>query len=188
MYQVCTECPGDTDLGEQHPEGTIRGLTFDPAGLSDRTAREVWAASTIAAECRRFMLFEGVCPACSGRVEKTLEICPGHDPQEDAECVECGRSDPVWASGTCTVCKRWSARSKWPKSCAGAHPAVIAFMWEHGIDAVLERLHVSEAETTVNDIAAELNVSEATISRCVELHREAAHKRRFPTPESYRTH
>lgn len=40
VYQVCTECPGYTDLDDQHPDGTIRGRTFDPAGLMDRTARE----------------------------------------------------------------------------------------------------------------------------------------------------
>lgn len=135
VYQVCTECPGYDDLGDQHPEGTIRGRTFDPAGLSGRTAEEVWAASKVAAEGRLLMQFEGVCPLCSGRVEKSMEICPDHDTRVGGTCGECGRNDPVFGSGTCTVCKRWSAGSKWPKSCAGSHPAVIAFMWNHGIDA-----------------------------------------------------
>lgn len=138
VYQVCTECPGYTDLDDQHPDGAIRGRTFDPAGLMDRTAREVWVASKVAAESRQRMMFEGVCPACSGRVERTMEICGDHDDAVDGTCRECGRSDPVWATGVCTVCKRWSAGSKWPKSCAGTHPAVVAFMWHHGIDAVYD--------------------------------------------------
>lgn len=138
VYQVCTACPGYTDLGDHHPDGAIRGRTFDPAGLADRTAKEVWVASKVAAEGRRRMMVEGVCPECSGRVEKTLEICGDHDMGADGTCGECGRSDPVWASGVCAVCKRWSAGSKWPKSCAGSHPAVVAFMWNHGIDAVYD--------------------------------------------------
>lgn len=80
------------------------------------------------------MMFQGDCPECSGRVEKSLEICPDHGPGDEEPCGSCGRDERVFGSITCTVCKRWSAGSLGPKSCAFSHPAVVAFTYDPELD------------------------------------------------------
>lgn len=128
VYQVCTECEGNTTNGD-HPGGYLNATALDPAGLIDRDAEEVLAAAGIAAYRQMRTMFEGLCSACSGAVDATLEYCEDHDP--DGRCETCGRPFAAWTRFQCRVCK--DAHYTTPTMLALFHPAVVAFYDEHGI-------------------------------------------------------
>lgn len=132
VYQRCTECEGWTTAEDAHPRGTLVGWTLEPTGLTNRTAREVFAVSTIKTFGRMAMRFEGVCPECSGPVEWTLEICEDHDGGEGERCSQCGRSDAILAREVCTVCKSWGRGS--PSLKVIFHPAVVSFFYDRGVE------------------------------------------------------
>ena len=132
VYQVCTACAGQGPAGENEPPGALVAWTFEPTGLSNRTAAEVFTASTIKNFARIVLRFEGICPECSGPVEWSFDICEDHAPSSDEKCPSCGRERAVLARETCTVCKS----SGWgpPSMKVVFHPAVIAFYYDHGIE------------------------------------------------------
>lgn len=131
-YHVCTECAGGGDLGDEHPSGVLRAWTFEPTGLSNRTAEEVFTASTIKNFGRIAMRFEEICPDCSGPVEWSLDLCEDHDVESGQRCSNCGRSEGIRVRETCTVCK--SAGHGSPGIKVLFHPAVISFFYDRGIE------------------------------------------------------
>ena len=132
VYRVCTNCPGETGPGDEHPTGALAAWTFEPTGLSNRTAREVFTASTIKNFGRIAMRFEGICPSCSGPVTWSLDICEDHVPGSNEGCSTCGRKRAIQARETCSVCK--SAGFGSPGIKVLFHPAVIAFYYDRGIE------------------------------------------------------
>lgn len=128
VVQACTECEGaapertDTD-------GLLSAVSFDPAGLVDRTPAELAAASRVAAWRDVQSLFDGLCPACSGSVDGWLDCCTEHDPTDG--CENCGTKVAAWARFQCRICKNHSVSS--PKALALFHPAVISFYDDHGV-------------------------------------------------------
>jgi hypothetical protein len=150
VYQVCTECDGGVEPDDIHPTGTILGWTFEPAGLTGRTATEVFAASTLKTFARIRLRFEDICPECSGPVEWTLDVCADHDPSED-ECPNCGRVDPARVRETCTVCK--SAGQGTPGIKVLFHPAVVAFYYNRGIEIGMT------GDTSFEDVIRTLELS-----------------------------
>lgn len=133
VYQVCTGCDGEAFSNEEHPAGTLVGWTFEPTGLSNRTAEEVFTASTVKALARIALRFEEICPECSGRVEWSLDVCEAHEPASDGLCPTCGRVDEILVRETCSVCK--SSGQGTPGLKVMVHPAVISFFYDHGIEA-----------------------------------------------------
>lgn len=127
VIHSCTECEGVTT--EQDIHGYLSAVPFDPAGLADRTPEEIRAASRLVAWRQTQIMFEGLCPACSGPVESWLECCPDHDPS--GICERCGTKFPVLARFQCRICKNHNVSS--PKALALLHPAVVAFYEDHGI-------------------------------------------------------
>lgn len=128
VVHTCTECEGPTP-GRTEADGFLSAVEFDPAGLEGRTADELRAASTVAALRQIGSLFDGLCPACSGAVDGSLECCADHD--ADGDCEACGTRFPAWARFQCRVCKNHSVSS--PKGLAMFHPAVIGFYDAHGV-------------------------------------------------------
>ena len=128
VLHTCTECDG-VGTAQTDTEGFLSAVPFDPAGLAERTAEEIRAASTVAALRQIQSLFDCLCPACSGPVEGWLECCPDHDPT--GTCGQCGRKFASWARFRCRVCKNHSTTS--PKTLALFHPAVISFYDDHGV-------------------------------------------------------
>lgn len=123
----CTRCEGVTD--EETPPGYLNAVPFDPAGLENRSPEELRAASRVAAWRQTQLMFDGLCPACSGRVEGRLECCPAHDP--DGLCARCGMRFAVVARFECRTCKNHNVSS--PKALALFHPAVVSFYDAHGV-------------------------------------------------------
>ncbi len=138
VVHVCTSCEGVT-TGEDI-DGYLSAVPFDPAGLTGRTAEEIRAASRVAAWRQTQIMFDGLCPACSGPVESWLECCIDHE--SSGMCDRCGAQFASLARFECQTCKNHNVSS--PKALALFHPAVMAFYEEHGIST---RIHAEEFET-----------------------------------------
>ena len=130
LYQVCTECQGAFEGHEAQPEGYLAGIALDPAGFTDRTAGEMWAAARVRAFQNVRSMIEGVCDECSGPAGGSLAVCDDHDP--DGVCEACGRRSAPMAFLGCSVCKNYHVMS--PRTIVAHHPAVVAFYHEHGVD------------------------------------------------------
>lgn len=128
VYHVCTECEGNT-VNDDHPDGYLNATRLDPAGLIDRGPEELLAAAGVAAYRQMRTMFEGLCSACSGAVDATLEHCSDHD--ADGLCGTCGRPFAVWTRFQCRVCK--DAHYTTPTMLALFHPSVVAFYDDHGV-------------------------------------------------------
>lgn len=134
FYHICTECVGNTGAtfpGER-PVGTLMKFDFDPSGLVDRTAEEVFVACSIVSLREFGLLLRGLCPECSGPVEESLSICDVHHTSPGTVCPNCGTQDEIRVGYVCTVCKHGDS---YPVHAAVYdHPAVVAFCHEQGID------------------------------------------------------
>lgn len=128
VFNICTECegaaPGKTDF-----TGAVNAMYFEPAGLTDRTPRELHAASLTSAFHQARCLFNGVCPTCSGPVDARLNCCPDHDP--DGGCDQCGRVMGTEARFVCRLCKFFAVPN--PGWLPLFIPAVSSFYDDHGV-------------------------------------------------------
>jgi hypothetical protein len=141
LYTVCTACEGRFPSDET-PPGTIMGFAFGPAGLSRPSAEAIFAASVHRAIGKFTMQMGGLCPECSGPVERSIHVCETHDPDTDpdsdsesvtgAACPHCGRPDELQARWVCTVCKNAGHGPPGPNLVL--HPRVVAFYADHGLE------------------------------------------------------
>jgi hypothetical protein len=136
VVQACTECEG---VANGDVPGFLGAVPFDPAGLVDRTPEEVRAASRVAAWRQTQLMFEGLCPACSGPVKSWLDCCPDHD--QCGLCEECGLQFAAVARFQCRVCKNHNVSS--PKALALFHPEALGFYANHGVST---RVHAHDFE------------------------------------------
>ena len=130
LYEVCTECSGAYEGDGRGPDGYLAGAALAPAGLTDRSPEEAWAAAMTRAYQDTKTGIEGVCNECSGPVDRMLLVCEDHDPE--GVCESCGRQFAAMALVSCRVCKNHHAAP--PSTVVVHHPAVIAFYYERGID------------------------------------------------------
>lgn len=135
VVHVCTRCAG-VGAGEDI-RGYLSAVPFDPAGLTERSPAEIRAASRVAAWRQTQIMFDGLCPACSGPVDSWLECCPDHEPA--GICGHCGARFACMARFECRTCKNHNISS--PKALAVFHPAVTAFYDNHGIST---RIHADD--------------------------------------------
>lgn len=141
LYLVCTECDGFFAEYHDRPGGILKGMAFDPAGLTDRTPEEMWgAAYPTMIQCLESAV-RGVCDICSGTMEYTLDICQDH--AEEDVCDACGRRIALMARFHCPVCKNHHAAP--PRTIVTQHPAVIAFYYDRGVSI---RYEVDDFEGT----------------------------------------
>lgn len=132
LYHFCTECPGGGTGREGAPEGMLFAEQLQPAGLSNRSAEEVFAAGRFGLNQIQTMLAGGLCPRCSGAVETAVHVCEGHVEDDDGPCPACGNRSAMRVQWTCSVCKNDGFRS--PNGVVLLHPAVIGFYHDHGLD------------------------------------------------------
>jgi DNA-binding transcriptional ArsR family regulator len=131
VYRVCTECEGAYEGHDLGPDGYLTGGALDPAGLTDRSPEEAWAAALTRAYQDTKTAVEGICNECSGPVDRTLLVCEDHDHDPDGVCESCGRRFAAMALLSCRVCKNHHAAS--PSTLVVHHPAVVAFYYERGV-------------------------------------------------------
>lgn len=154
VYLTCTNCAGIT-TSEQWPSGTIAVHPLDPAGLAGREPREVRAAAAIRYKHTFHMMEDGVCPACSGMIDTSLQLCEDHSREPGEVCPNCGTRDSARVRHVCTVCKHWEGNPV--EILLFDHPAVISFYYERGIDT---RISAMDVEGT---------------NRVIELIRDSSH-------------
>lgn len=135
LYHTCTECEGHIGpaSNERAPRGTLLAYdSFNPAGLTDRTSEEVFVASTIEYHRSITLLIRGVCPECSGPVDKSVIVCEDHDASPGELCPACDTWNEVRVSFVCSVCKRSGSYPAWVA--VFDHPAIVGFCHDHGFD------------------------------------------------------
>lgn len=138
VIHTCTDCEGVSS--QERIQGFLSAVPFDSAGLTDRSAEAVRAASRSAAWRQTQFMFDGLCPACSGPVDSWLECCPDHE--SNGLCEACGTKFAVLARFECQVCKNHNVSS--PRALVLFHPAVIAFYDTHGVRT---RFHADDPES-----------------------------------------
>jgi DNA-binding transcriptional ArsR family regulator len=128
VYVFCTECNGLWTGNKDQQKGHLAQFALDPAGLTNRSPNEIYAAAWVRTFQRLYNMIEGVCPTCSGQVERSLDIC---DPHESVGmCSNCGRHGRIIARLHCTVCKDWIQTTM--GGIAKYHPAVVEFCYNRG--------------------------------------------------------
>jgi DNA-binding transcriptional ArsR family regulator len=126
---LCTECEG-LWAGDDRRYGQLAEFPLHPAGLVDRSPEEVYAAAWVNGFQNLYSMLEEVCPTCTGRVERSLDVCDAHD--ADGRCGDCGRRTRTVARLRCTVCKDWAQATM--GAVAKYHPAVVGFCYDHGLE------------------------------------------------------
>ena len=140
LYQICSECEGNIGPAstERAPVGTLVAYDdFNPAGLADRSAGQVFVAGTIEYVHGVKLLIRGVCPECSGRIEEALHICESHDAAPGELCPSCGTSmrggwNEARVTYVCSVCKHTGSYPAW--AAVFDHPEIVSFYHDHGVD------------------------------------------------------
>jgi DNA-binding transcriptional ArsR family regulator len=134
VHVRCTECEGlwgdGGDDGRDGPDGQLAMFSLHPAGLVGRTPAELYAAAWVTTFQKLYSMIEGVCPTCTGRVERSLEVCDDHDP--DGGCANCGRRTRTVGRLHCPVCKEWVQTTI--GGVAKYHPRVVGFCYDHGLE------------------------------------------------------
>lgn len=134
----CPECPGlvrsADSAGEQATEsGNLGYRPLPPAAIEGRTVAEMhdasktWTALTVHAAGRR------ICPRCSGKVDRSVEVCESHDASEGT-CDRCGRRFGAMVSATCTNCV-FDIRMG-VAAYLGTTTEVMRHLIDHGIDPI----------------------------------------------------
>jgi len=133
VYVRCTECeglwPDDGENGRDERGGQLAKFSLHPAGLANRSPEEVYAAAWVRTFQRLHSMLEGACPTCTGRVDRSLDVCGDHD--HDGRCSNCGRRSRTVGRLRCTVCKEWVRTTL--GGIAAYHPAVVGFCYDHGL-------------------------------------------------------
>ena len=131
VTNACTDCDGLFDR-EGSEYGVLSKFSLAPAGLTDRSAEEIYAAAWVRGFQRVFSMLEGVCPTCSGPVDRWLFRCPDHQAAADGGvCETCGNRPELVARLECAVCKEWATSTL--GGVARYHPAAVGFHWEHDL-------------------------------------------------------
>lgn len=131
---LCTECEGLWQGESDREKGHLAKFSLEPTGLMNRSPAEIYAAAWIQSFQRLYSMIEGVCPTCSGRVERSLAVCDDHE--SNGTCQHCGRRARTIGRLHCTVCKE-SHRTT-IGGVAKYHPRIVAFCYEHDLELQYE--------------------------------------------------
>lgn len=130
----CPDCVGFFPCGER-PQGTISVWPLSPVGVRHRTLEEIFELALTRFVLNVWSMIRGICPACSGIPKRSIHICENHTPDKNGICADCGNPTQTGTIYTCTNCKYHVEIGPWAH--ALFHPAVIAFLYEHGVDEQL---------------------------------------------------
>lgn len=131
----CPDCSGLLGEDDSRPPGFgnlgIRPLP--PAGVQGRSGDDLYSVSTTWTATSMQAIGRGVCPKCSGQVERSVEVCANHD-TSSGTCEACGMRFAAKASATCENCIFGMTAPA-----AGhliVYPEPMAFLVQHGVDPV----------------------------------------------------
>jgi DNA-binding transcriptional ArsR family regulator len=139
VRQFCTECAGQygraysgaasTDAGE----GYLGRLPLPPAGVHGRSPPEILHAARIAGNLEVYSLSAGVCPRCSGTIEREISVCENHDAGETL-CENCDNLYAVGVRFQCGNCIYKAGGG--PGLGVVIHAKLLGFLLEHGYNPV----------------------------------------------------
>ncbi|MXR50615.1 hypothetical protein GRX03_03190 [Halovenus sp. WSH3] len=150
VRMFCTECPGqfgrafDGGTGTDAEVGYLGRLPLPAAGVQDRTPAELLHAARIAGTLEVYALSAGVCPRCSGTVERDISVCKDHD-VDGGLCENCQSRHAVGVSFQCTNCIYKAGGG--PGLGVITDTALLAFLIDHGYNPI-----AGESMTEVNRV------------------------------------
>lgn len=130
LHLECHNCGGIA--GGEFPEGTTMHFEFPPAGLPERDYEEIIHAADVLYDSKISPMVRGVCPECSGKVSPTYDICSDHRHDDSGLCPNCKTRYEIWGTFECDNCLYTRSFPVWYATLN--HPAVTAFLYEHGLD------------------------------------------------------
>lgn len=172
VEMFCTECRGEFGVEAKSEEGdpsAIGGflgtLNLPPAGVRDRTPREMFRAAWTWGNLELLSAASGICPRCAATVEYDVDVCEDHD-AADALCDRCYNRYAVSLSVECTNC----LYDAWSSVGLGlvADTDLLAFLTEHGLNPIapasiseVDRVHADYEEEvlSVDPLEARLTFS-----------------------------
>lgn len=190
----CPECSGllgpvDADDGQVVDPGNLGFRPLPPAAIEGRTAAELHDVSKTWTALGMHAIGRGVCPQCSGSLDRSLDVCPSHDASAGT-CEECGLRFGATAVAVCRNCV-FQMRAGMAAHLS-AHTELMRFMLDHGIDplapegfhpyAVVEETirsrdpfeaeyaYTLDEETLTVTVDADLSIRETTRQSADELH------------------
>lgn len=138
----CTECVGQYSRSEKgrdsvfdDPDGWLGGYHLGPAGAMDRDPHEMLHASSLKSHLQVLAWANGLCPACDGTVERSVNVCEYHT-GGDQLCDRCQRRHAVQVHVTCTNCP--NEIDGMAINVLAAHLPLRQFIADHGIDPIVE--------------------------------------------------
>lgn len=130
MLVRCTACDG-LRRWDGEPGMIFLGVV-PPVVFEERSVEAAFRTGVTHVMYQLAALHAGVCPHCSGRSDRWLEVCDSHEPGPGRHCPRCDRFHLAEAWMACPVCK-WRVFP--PASLAVlTDPAVTAFYHENGIE------------------------------------------------------
>jgi DNA-binding transcriptional ArsR family regulator len=109
--------------------GLLFGTNLPPGVADDATLAELLTVATLSGQHDIEQLHHGACPHCWGPVEATV---PSEDTERLAELAGADIDDAVLATFDCKRCSLTAMLP--PAVCILRHPAVVAFLHDHGVD------------------------------------------------------
>lgn len=131
LFVRCTACDGIIPR-EGLPPGLIFAAEVPPAIIDGRSPEEVLQAAITWNAAQYATVTGGVCPACTGQLDRSLDVCEDHSIGSGSVCEACGSKLAVWVQHTCENCGYARYFGLWPY--AWEHPDVNAFLLRHGLD------------------------------------------------------
>lgn len=123
----CTDCEGG---GAALQNALLRG-PLPPAGVATRTPDEVLSVTTIYHLNITAAMLRGVCPVCTGTVDRRLELCSDHAPV-DGSCPTCRGRFLGTVHMACQVCHAPNTAPSW--LAVMDHPDVVSFFHDRGVN------------------------------------------------------
>ena len=102
LERFCTECSG---MWGSQDRGFLGSLSLPPAGLRDRSAEEAVEAAWTWRNLDLFAIACGLCPKCSGRLGRKLDLCTEHEASNgDDLCRGCDNRYAARVRLRCPTC------------------------------------------------------------------------------------
>lgn len=152
MY--CPSCGGTRGAGSTtgeewavQPTDVLGYLDLPPAGINDRTPKEILEAASVWTTTNAMGLSRGICPRCSASLKQSVAVCNDHD-NADGRCESCDQRFGITVHHQCTNCI-FDRESPFVTSLS-ANMDLIEFMIEHGIDPLAHNgFHLSSLDERI---------------------------------------
>lgn len=153
LVERCTNCRGRW-WNPDFPSGLLKSLYRPPVGLRDRTPQEFHRHGNTWDRYQFMSMIEGVCPDCSGTVEKTIDVCDDHVLRDGSVCEHCLSFWEMQLRFVCNTCKKNMKTA--PFAPIHTNLRAKAFYHAHGMDP--DDLYDRSAFLKIHETIAEMAI------------------------------